>query len=299
MNDLLAQLAQPFEPKHLTWKPGATKANSCMALAYADLRAYMERLDEVVGMDWGCAYEPWGENRLVARLTIAGITRSSTGEMSASGESSGNGGTIAEAQAFKRACSMFGLGRYLYELPSPWVDFDPQRKRITESGLADLKSRYEKWYAKAMAAIIAKRTLPAPVPVREVDASTGEITGGVDALFTPSASVANGLPHESTAHTRMFGQISRGFGPEANDVRPWVIEKWSRLVTPKNTRNSATELSDAEKDLLAEYIRENLPALQRAWRSYKAAEMQTTDPLPEEATAKSRRSPVSNGKVHA
>lgn len=286
MNDLLARLAEPFEPKHLTWKPGATKADKCMALAYADLRAYMERLDEVVGTEWGCAYEPWGDNRLIARLTVAGITRSSTGEFDTSEEKNGNGGTIAEAQAFKRAAAMFGLGRFLYELPSPWVDFDPQRKRITESGLADLKSRYEKWYAKTVAATAAKHTLPAPVPVRVVDTATGEITSP-----TATEPAVNPLPVE-TPHKRMFGQLSRGFGKEANDVRPWMIERWTREATPTDARNSATELSDKEKELLAEYIRENLAALQRAWRSYKAAQMQATDPLPEEATAKSRRKPV-------
>jgi hypothetical protein len=36
--------------------------------------------------------------------------------------------TGAEAQAFKRASSCFGLGRYLYNLPETWVDLDGQGK---------------------------------------------------------------------------------------------------------------------------------------------------------------------------
>jgi hypothetical protein len=32
--------------------------------------------------------------------------------------------TSAEAQAFKRACSCFGLGRYLYRIRERWVDLD-------------------------------------------------------------------------------------------------------------------------------------------------------------------------------
>jgi hypothetical protein len=36
--------------------------------------------------------------------------------------------TSAEAQAFKRAASCFGLGRYLYNLPETWVDLDGQGK---------------------------------------------------------------------------------------------------------------------------------------------------------------------------
>lgn len=181
-HQMIDQLRLPFHPSHLTWKPGATKADKCMALAYADLRAYMNRLDEVCGPEWQVAYEPWGDDRLICRLTIAGVTRSSTGEMDSGEEKSGNGGTVAEAQSFKRACTMFGLGRSLYDLPSPWVDFDPQRKRITESGLAQLKSRYEVWYAKTMA---AARTVTVSEPARIVDAETGEIAGNPvgDALF--------------------------------------------------------------------------------------------------------------------
>jgi hypothetical protein len=36
--------------------------------------------------------------------------------------------TSAEAQAFKRASSCFGLGRYLYNLPETWVSLDKQGK---------------------------------------------------------------------------------------------------------------------------------------------------------------------------
>ena len=155
MNELLQLLAQPFAPEHITWKPGATKGDKCMALAYGDLRAYMDRLDDVCGLDWSVEYLPWGDGRIIARLTIAGVTRSSTGEMSKAEMAGDNGGTISEAQAFKRACAMFGLGRFLYELPSPWVEFDAQSKRITEKGKAELDARYKTWHAKKMSALAA------------------------------------------------------------------------------------------------------------------------------------------------
>ncbi len=40
--------------------------------------------------------------------------------------------TSADAQAFKRACACFGLGRYFYEFQGSWVDLDQnqQPKRI-------------------------------------------------------------------------------------------------------------------------------------------------------------------------
>ena len=47
-----------------------------------------------------------------------------------------------EAQAFKRACSCFGLGRYFYDFDAPWVDIDDKiaaeegsnRTRVDGSG---------------------------------------------------------------------------------------------------------------------------------------------------------------------
>src|SRR5215472_3520626 len=37
-------------------------------------------------------------------------------------------GTSAEAQAFKRACSCFGLSRYLYCFDGVWVDLDERKQ---------------------------------------------------------------------------------------------------------------------------------------------------------------------------
>jgi len=138
LQKVLDDLRKPFHPSQVTWKPGAVKGERALALAYADLRAYMNRLDEVCGTNWAVAYEPWGEDRLICRLTIMGVTRSSTGETTNESERSEIGGTVAEAQAFKRASAMFGLGRYLYNLPTVWADFDPATKQFTEKAKARL-----------------------------------------------------------------------------------------------------------------------------------------------------------------
>lgn len=137
--ELLHALSLPFHPSHITWKPGALNKDrtSALALAYADLRAYMVRLDEVCGMSWSVNYTPWNE-RIICNLTINGVTRSSTGEPDSQSEKSEIGGTAAEAQAFKRACAMFGMGRYLYNLPSVWAEYDNDRKQFTAQGKGKL-----------------------------------------------------------------------------------------------------------------------------------------------------------------
>lgn len=149
MQRILNELRRPFHPSQVTWKPGTVKGERAIALAYADPRAYMNRLDEVCGLDWAVAYEPWGETRIICRLTIMGITRSSTGEMAAQDEKNEIGGTVAEAQALKRACAMFGLGRYLYNLPTGWADYDPQTKRFTDKAKAKLIGILVQHYRRA------------------------------------------------------------------------------------------------------------------------------------------------------
>ena len=165
VNELLAKLTQPFAPSTITWKPGATTKDGakCLAMAYADLRAYQERLDAVCGMEWSVAYTPWGDHRMIACLTVAGVTRCSTGEMDAQDEKNNMGGTVAEAQAFKRAAAMFGLGRYLYNLPSVWVEFDASARRISKAGEAELDRRYQDWYARKTAQKPQERTNGAAV----------------------------------------------------------------------------------------------------------------------------------------
>lgn len=150
-DNTLQQLKRPFHPSMISWKPGAmTKDKTkCLAMAYGDLRAYQNRLDEIFGLNWSVSYTPWAD-RIICHLTINGITRSSTGEPDSDSDRNENGGSVAEAMSFKRACAMFGLGRYLYELPSVWVEFDAAKSSMTDAAKAQLNGRYATWYAKAI-----------------------------------------------------------------------------------------------------------------------------------------------------
>jgi hypothetical protein len=127
--ELLKQLSAPFPASAVKWRVGSISPDKkqAKALPYVEVRHYEDRLNLLCGGDWSVTFKPWGE-RIICELTIYGLTRSSTGE-SANGVAAG---TSAEAQAFKRACSRFQLGRYLYSLSSPWMPYDAQRKRLLE-----------------------------------------------------------------------------------------------------------------------------------------------------------------------
>ena len=67
-----------------------------------------------------------GKVLVTCTVTILGIgSHSGTGEEWADDD---NGMTSADAQAFKRACSCFGLGRYFYDIQAVWVDLDQNRQ---------------------------------------------------------------------------------------------------------------------------------------------------------------------------
>ena len=51
-NELAAKLRAPFNPEDISWKPQTVdyKANTALAVAYADPRAYVDRMNEVFGV---------------------------------------------------------------------------------------------------------------------------------------------------------------------------------------------------------------------------------------------------------
>jgi hypothetical protein len=138
LEELRDQLARPFDPEAIYWKPQATNGDRALAIAYADARAYQDRLNEVAGADWSDEYEVLDGGAVVlCRLTVAGVTRADIGEAEPGDR---NTATSALAQAFKRAAVKFGVGRYLYDLPKTWVDYDAQRKRFTPDGERKLRA---------------------------------------------------------------------------------------------------------------------------------------------------------------
>ena len=145
IKELVAALEVPFDPSQIEWRVMNTAKGQQPArgqvVPYADQRAYTDRLNALfTPAGWTRKYtihtsanfERTSDQKTVAKvlvtceLTIFGLgSHSATGEEWADDP---NAGTSAEAQAFKRSASCFGLGRYLYYFTGTWVDLD-ERKR--------------------------------------------------------------------------------------------------------------------------------------------------------------------------
>lgn len=135
--DIRAALAEPFPPEDLGWKPQSVKGNRALAVAYIDARMVEDRLDDVFGVGgWSDEYTPMGDGNVMCRLSVkidgAWIVKTDVGGESEQPDG-GDRLKAAFSDALKRAGVKLGIGRYLYELPKQWCDFDPAKKCFTQT----------------------------------------------------------------------------------------------------------------------------------------------------------------------
>ena len=180
IDEVRRKLLEPFDPGEIKWRVTATSKVQTkrgpqkrgQLVAYADQRAYTDRLNDVFG-EWGWTrtYAVQVAQNFERRLGSEGKTTAvaakvvvvSTVTIHALGAHTGvgeewaddeNAATRAEAQAFKRACACFGLGRYLYDLDKVWVDLDQYNRPIQTPELPD--------WARPASAQPQHRAQPAP-----------------------------------------------------------------------------------------------------------------------------------------
>jgi len=149
MSDLTQQmrekLREPFPVEEHAFKPAALTRDKTrgLGLAYVDPRRYADRLDQV-DPAWRDEYKVIATNdrvMVLCRLTVGGLTRQNGGECTLSDE---NAFTSAVAQAFKRACAKFGLGRYLYSMPRIWAAYDQSGRSFSDAGYRRLRGELAK-----------------------------------------------------------------------------------------------------------------------------------------------------------
>lgn len=116
------ELAAEFPRSAVSWRAQSVKkdGSSALALAYIDARDVMNRLDGVLGpANWKDRYEFNGTTAicyLSIRVDDEWVEKAD-----------GAGATDVEAEkgqlsdAFKRSAVKWQIGRYLYDVPAPWV----------------------------------------------------------------------------------------------------------------------------------------------------------------------------------
>jgi hypothetical protein len=144
-SEALSRLEEPFASNEVKWIVKATSRDGRKGrvVPYADPRAYTDRLNQVfTASGWTRQYTvhtlspitrvkkdkviQTGKVMVTCVVSITDFgTHTGSGEEWAEDE---NALTSAEAQAFKRACSCFGLGRYFYDFGEMWVEINEYKQ---------------------------------------------------------------------------------------------------------------------------------------------------------------------------
>jgi hypothetical protein len=278
---LFSQLEAPFDLALIKWRVVRTfdYGRSGVILPFADPRAYTDRLNDLfTPSGWTREYTistvpslcrmERGKAIMTSKVLIAtAVTITRLGSHTGTGEEwadHDNAITAADAQAFKRACSCFGLGRYLYR-------FGETRVRLNSRGEP-----------------IAIPTLPewAPPPgttLAQASSLAGDMRGPVDQQLTAeieSFRVALGEP--------IYAEILRRAGHSHNaraipnaERQKQTIEKMQAAVRGfERLRNLAEMAGEARFFAAAEQFKiasaTELPSL--------AALKQLVDDLESEAS---------------
>ena len=185
-------LAAPFPRDAVSWRAqSVTKAgDKAMALAYIDARDVMRRLDEVVGPNnWSDSYIAMGNGTCICTLSIRLPTPANTAVYEWVSKSDGAGATDVEAEkgqlsdAFKRAAVKWGIGRYLYDMPAPWVP--------CETTEYNGKKQWKRWTADPWSFV--KNAPAEPARVVPNDTNPGKTDpGGADDLADKFKAWADG-----------------------------------------------------------------------------------------------------------
>ena len=228
--ELLAELEVPFPVDQVLWRVTNTANNRTrgQVVPYADPRAYTDRLNALVRpQGWTRTYETVTMNNITrtkrsaeivtgkilvtCKVTIDGLgTHSGTGEECADED---NAMTSAEAQAFKRACSCFGLGHYFYDFDAPWVDIDDKSRPKKSPALAP-------W-------MVPENWRKGQRPSGRVAASSQAVTltaGASNSTVTSTARNGNSAPSSATGNKSRQngsnGSPKTGVKPEGTAAEP-------------------------------------------------------------------------------
>ena len=128
--EIMKELQKPFAPDELEWRVGSTNKEKTkgLALPYVTNRAIQNRLDHIFGcFGWKNEYKEWK-----GQAQLCGISILHEGEWitkwDGADDSNMEGTKGGLSDAMKRAAYQWGIGRYLYKMPTKWMSIKAQGK---------------------------------------------------------------------------------------------------------------------------------------------------------------------------
>lgn len=124
------RLAAEFPRDAIHWRAltMAPSGNRALAVGYMDARDVQDRLDQVcTPAGWRDSYVETAKGRVIATIEIL-IDGQWVGKSDGAGDTAVEGAKGGMSDAFKRAAVKWGVGRYLYRLPSVWAPCESTEK---------------------------------------------------------------------------------------------------------------------------------------------------------------------------
>jgi hypothetical protein len=212
---LFTALKSPFFSKDLEWRIGNTNKDKTRgrALPYLKFKAVADRLDDVLGEEnWKDEYVAGPAGGVVCRLSVR-----VAGEWICKENGAGNTDTEGIkgglTDAFKRAATMWGVGRYLHAYDAIVVDVDPNTNRFQPPALPDALLPAEEVEENRLAYEAAAQLM---AEAEKLAAATAAASGG-----TATTSIAKPVKVSKPAKAATVPDIPAA---DATGVQPAVEE---------------------------------------------------------------------------
>lgn len=212
------KLREPFNPWEVEWRVGTVSSkNSCTLLCYLTSRAVMDRYDRVVGPEnWTDRYEagPGGGILCTTSILVNGVWIAKQDAAENTNIEAVKGGI---SSAFKRCAVKWGIGRYLYDLDSPWIKIMGGPNAWANGQGIDIssKGRHVGWVRTPM------------LPSWALPGGQGEPDSDDRAKPPEDPVAAEELPHhdsfDDAERAWFFGSLPEGL--KYDRVKEWLTEK--------------------------------------------------------------------------
>ena len=217
------KLEYPFQPHEIEWRVLRTNKDRTkgQVAAFVDSRAIQKRLDETLGREnWQNHFSTAPGKDTHSTTYICEISIYYRDKKEWITKSDGAGCTDVEpvkgglSNAFKRAASMWSIGRYLYELKNIWVALD-EGKYISSTEKPKLDQKYVEFVNRYLAA--KKKSSPSkedsPSSVAQVPKTSPDVSTATPKSSQPVSQILNGRfqtapPHNGCRITDL--KVTRG-----------------------------------------------------------------------------------------
>lgn len=251
--EIIRRLREPFGGREIEWKIQVTSQDKKrgMAVAYMDARAVQKRLDETVGpFNWKNVYSLWHDNSQICGISIFYDERKEWVTKFDGAENSDfepiKGGL---SDSFKRAASVWGIGRYLYEMEGVWVETEARGKSfvIRQSEYGKLEREYNAMLNRIFGARQAQQGNPSgQAPAANTrQAQTAPAANGRQTQAAPA----------SNARQAQAAQAANAAANTGQSAASPAYDYQVRSIRPSGKSSQFLEMVDRRGGVVKAYIR--------------------------------------------